>query len=45
MRLRAEAPVRPMALDPLTAVDDARFIERLLCNRNLPAYVRRSLLH
>ncbi|HEX8606887.1 MAG TPA: amidohydrolase family protein [Pseudoduganella sp.] len=45
MRLRAEAPVRPMALDPLTAVDDARFIERLLGNRNLPAYVRRSLLH
>ncbi|GGY67276.1 amidohydrolase family protein [Pseudoduganella albidiflava] len=40
---RAEAPVRPMALDPLTAVDDERFIERLLGNPNLPGYVRKSL--
>lgn len=45
LRAGPEAPVRPMALDPITAVDDARFIERLLGNPNLPAYVRRSLVH
>lgn len=44
LRAGAEAPVRPMALDPITAVDDAHFVERLLGNPNLPAYVRRSLL-
>ncbi|MBB3225161.1 amidohydrolase family protein [Pseudoduganella umbonata] len=42
-RAAAEAPVRPMALDPLTAVDDEDFIERLLGNPNLPGYVRKSL--
>ncbi|WP_338760212.1 amidohydrolase family protein [Massilia sp. METH4] len=39
----AEVPVRPMSLDPITAVDDERFIERLLGNPNLPGYVRKSL--
>jgi cytosine/adenosine deaminase-related metal-dependent hydrolase len=39
----AEAPVRPMALDPITAVDDERFVERLLGNPNLPGYLRKSL--
>jgi hypothetical protein len=34
-----------MALDPITAVDDSRFIERLLGNPNLPGYVRKSLRH
>ncbi|GGX95447.1 amidohydrolase family protein [Massilia dura] len=45
LRAAAEAPVRPMELAPITAVDDAHFVERLLGNRNLPAYVRRSLQH
>jgi cytosine/adenosine deaminase-related metal-dependent hydrolase len=45
LRAAAEAPVRPMALDPITAVDDSRFIERLLGNPNLPGYVRKSLRH
>ncbi|WP_165390709.1 amidohydrolase family protein [Pseudoduganella lutea] len=43
LRAAADTPVRRMALDPITAVDDNRFIERLLGNPNLPGYVRKSL--
>lgn len=43
LRAEAEIPVRPMALDPITAVDDEGFIDRLLGNPNLPGYVRKTL--
>jgi hypothetical protein len=35
--------VRPMALDPLTVVDDAEFLDRIGEERNLPDYVRKGL--
>lgn len=35
--------VRPMALEPITAVDDPLFAQRLRDNPNLPDYVKRSI--
>lgn len=43
MTMAAPAPLRSMKLEPLTAVDDPQFPERLLANPNLPAYVRKRL--
>jgi 5-methylthioadenosine/S-adenosylhomocysteine deaminase len=40
----AVAPkLKPLAMAPITAVDDAQFIPTLKASRNLPAYVRNAL--
>lgn len=36
--------LRPMAIDPLTAVDDSGWIDRLKAQRNLPAEIRSRLV-
>ncbi|MDO6415836.1 amidohydrolase family protein [Sphingomonas sp. BIUV-7] len=43
MALRAVPALKPLALAPITAVDDAGFVPALKANRNLPAYLVNAL--
>ncbi len=44
---RAAAPLstvlKPMELDPLTVADDEKFLERIVAQKNLPAFLRNGL--